>query len=181
MTKWLMAAALMLVAFPFNGVAQSKSPSQVEVSKESLIGTWKLVSYKTTNEKGEMVERYGPNPVGFLTYTTDGRMSIVVADSKRKPLSLPAPSVEERAEAFSTFIAYAGTYTVTDDKVIHHIEVTLHQAVVNTTQERSVKLEGDRLTLRGGWLVNGVMDQPNNELVWERLKPETSFRDALKK
>jgi hypothetical protein len=37
--------------------------------------------------------------------------------------------------------------------VIHHIEVAWVQNLVNTDQARSVKLEGDRLTLRGGFLV----------------------------
>jgi len=166
MTKWILAVALMLSAFASGAMAQTK---------ESLIGTWKLVSFKETNEKGEVRDAYGPNPVGFLTYTADGRVSVIMADSRRKPLSIPPPfPIEERAEAFSTFGAYAGRYTFADGEVIHHIEVAWAQNLVNTEQVRSVMLQGDRLTLRGGLAVKGVTYDAGSELVWERMKPETT-------
>jgi len=156
MTKWLLSAALILSAFPSSGMAQTK---------ESLVGTWKLVSFTTVNGKGQVEDGYGPNPIGFLTYTADGRVSVVISDSRRKPLS--GPDV-------TTFTAYAGSYAFTGDKVTHHIEVSSLQILVNTDQVRSVNIQGDRLTLRGGMLANGVMLGANNELVWERLKPNTA-------
>ena len=161
MTKWLLPAALILVAFSSSGRAQMK---------ESLVGTWKLVSATETNEKGEVKGSYGPNPIGFLTYTADGRMSVVGGDSRRKPLSLPTASTEERAGAFDTFFAYAGRYTVSGDRVIHHIEVCSVQAFVNTDQVRYVTLHGDRLSMRGGFVGGSV----TYAAVWERLKPETT-------
>jgi hypothetical protein len=149
--------------------------SAIPLTKESLVGTWELVSFKETNEKGEVRDAYGPNPVGFLTYTADDRVSVIMADSRRKPLSIPPPfPIEERAEAFSTFAAYAGTYTLTGDKVIHHIEVAWAQNLVNTEQVRSVTLQGDRLTLRGGLAVKGVTYDAGSELVWERMKPQAT-------
>jgi hypothetical protein len=141
--------------------------SAVPLTKESLVGTWKLVSFKAPNDKGELEDRFGPNPTGFLTYTADGRVSIVMADSRRKPFASWPPTEDARA-TFLTFASYAGTYTFSGDRVTHHIEVCLIQALVNTDQVRSVKLEGDRLTLQGGG-VCGV-----TELVWERLKPEST-------
>ena len=146
-------------------------------SKHALVGTWKLVSFRTTNEKGEGRDVYGPSPIGFLTYTADGRFSVTMAHTARKPFSHTPPfSNEEKAGAFDTFFAYAGSYTFNDDQAIHHIEAASYQDFVNTDQVRSVKLESDRLTLRGGFLVGGVMygANTNTELVWERLKPETA-------
>jgi hypothetical protein len=141
-------------------------------SKESLVGTWKLVSNTSTNDTGEVFS-FGPNPIGLLTYTADGRMSVVNARSDRKPPSIP-PSIEERAEAFLTCGAYAGSYTVDGDKVVHHIEVCSVQNIGDTDQVRTAKLEGDRLTLRGGFAVKGVIRAAKSELVWERLKLETT-------
>ena len=50
---------------------------------------------------------------GLLTYTADGRMMSITTKGGRKPLSVPdnvgAPA-EERAEAFATMTAYAGSY-----------------------------------------------------------------------
>ena len=160
MTKWLITATLILSAFPSTAIAQTK---------ESLVGTWKLLSFTTVNDKGQVEDGYGPNPTGFLTYTADGRMSVVMGDSRRKMTTIP-PSGEEAAAALQTFNAYAGSYTFTDGKVIHHLEVSWIQSLVNTDQVRSVKIEGDRLTLQGGILAGGVM-YGNMIIVWERLKP----------
>ena len=150
------------------------SSSAVPLTKESLVGAWKLVSLKNINDKGEGQDGYGPNPVGFLTYTADGRFSVIIADSRRKPLPVgPTASAETLSEVVSTFFAYAGSYTFTGDKVTHHIEICLIQILANTDQVRSVKLNGDRLTLRGVWRVSGATSG-SSEVVWERLKPETA-------
>jgi hypothetical protein len=62
MTSWILATALMALAFlPSSATAQSK---------DTLVGTWKLVDATDTTEKGEVIEHsYGQNPTGFLTYT----------------------------------------------------------------------------------------------------------------
>jgi hypothetical protein len=146
--------------------------SAMPLTKESLVGTWKLVSARQTNDKGEVRDVYGPNPIGFLTYTADGRMSVIMASSRRKPFSTFPPPAEEIAEAFasspSMFTAYAGSYTLDGDKVIHHVEACSVQNLVNTDQVRSVKLEGDRLTLQGRSFDRNI------ELISERLKPQTA-------
>jgi aminoglycoside phosphotransferase (APT) family kinase protein len=144
--------------------------SAMAQTKYSLVGTWKLVSFKVPNDKGELEDRFGPNPTGFLTYTADGRVSVIMANSRRKPFTSWPPPAEDATATFLTFASYAGTYAFSGDKVTHHIEVSLIQALVNTDQVRSVKLEGDRLTLRGGGLLGGGV----TELVWERLKPEST-------
>ena len=166
MAKWLLAAALTLIAFPSSAAAQSK---------KSLVGTWKLVSVKNTNDRGEVEDMYGPNPIGLLTYTADGRVSVLIADSRRKPLfSSGTPTADAKAEAFSSFNAYAGSYTFTGESVTNHIEVSSYQDSVNTDQVRSVTIQGNRLTLRGEALVGGVMY--HLEVVWERMKPGTANR-----
>jgi hypothetical protein len=150
-------------------------PSGTTLSKESLVGTWKLVSFTETNEKGEVKDFYGPNPIGFLTYTADGRISVVIADSARKPLSTGATSsIGERSAAFSTFVSYAGSYSFAAGKVIHHIEVASIQNLANTDQVRTVNLQSDRLTLRTPPLRFSGVPMAYAELVWERLKPQTT-------
>ena len=164
MTRWVFAVALIVV---------SVSPYLVGQSKDALVGTWKLVSAKDTTEKGEVRESYGRNPTGFLTYTADGRMIGIISVDGRKPLSVPdyiSAPLAERAEAFSTFVAYAGTYTFTGDKVIHHVEAAWMQNYLKTDQVRTiVKLEGNRVTLRTPPFLKGGV-QVTQELVWERMK-----------
>ena len=166
MKNWILSMLLILVTFSSRGIAQSK---------DSLVGTWKLISATNTTEKGVIADAYGENPTGFLTDTPDGRMMVIIASSGRKPLSvLPGP-LQERAEAFSTFAAYAGRYTLSGDRVIHHIEADLRQDRVNTDQVRFiVKLQDNRVTLRTplGVATNGV--RQTQELVWERMKPDAA-------
>lgn len=166
MKIWLVAlcAFAATAAFPSFGMAQSK---------DSLVGTWKLVSVTSRTDKGDLnTNAHGTHPVGLLTYTPEGRISVVIAEDGRKPLSVAdrvSAPIEERAQAYSTFHAYAGRYTFTGDKVIHHVEVASLPNEVNTDQVRFVKLQGDRLTLRTPPMLRGGVPL-TLELVWERLK-----------
>jgi lipocalin-like protein len=160
----LLTVAILSAAFPSIGIAQSKN---------DLVGTWKLLSVSYVMNNGQTnKEPYGPHPTGFITYTADDRMMATIAFDGRKPLSvndfITAPA-EERAQAFATFVAYAGRYTFTGDKVIHHVEVASLQNLVHTDQVRLVILQGDKLTLSTpSSPVGGV---PHNaELIFERIK-----------
>jgi hypothetical protein len=44
-------------------------------------------------------------------------------------------------------MAYAGRYSFSGDRVIHHVELSLFPNWVGTDQQRSVELSGDRLIL----------------------------------
>lgn len=164
MTIWRFAAWACLVAFPPCGIAQSN---------DVLVGTWRLVSVSSRTDNGNInKDAHGKHPSGFLTYTPEGRVSVVIAEDGRKNLSVAdrvSAPVEERAEAYSTFQAYAGRYTFTGDKVIHHVEVASLPNETNTEQVRFVKLEGDHLTLRTPSISRGGIPV-TLELVWERLK-----------
>lgn len=98
-------------------------------------------------------------------------MMAIISDDGRKPLSVAdrvsAPA-EERAQAYSTFMAYAGRYTFTCDKVVHHVEIASLQNWVNTDQTRFVTVRGNRLFIRNTpQLREGVT--VTLESVWERL------------
>jgi Lipocalin-like domain len=142
-------------------------------SNDKLVGTWKLVSASSTTSTGERSESpYGAQPSGFLTYTGDGRVSALISYDGRKSLSYGGGSPEEQAEAFKTFLAYAGTYRLDGDKVTHHVEVSSIQNYVDKDLVRSVKFEDDRIILRTPpTRMNGKMQ--TIELVWQRL-PATS-------
>jgi hypothetical protein len=134
---------------------------------ETLVGTWRLISFSSST--GQTL--FGLNPVGLLTYTTDGRMSVIVASDGRKPLSNPdelsAPA-EERAQAFSTFMAYSGRYSFTGRQVVHHVEIASIQSWANTDQKREVNFGHNRIVLRSTpMLSDGVVQ--TFDLVWERV------------
>lgn len=162
--RWVVVAALCVLVVPLSG---TPTPG------DELVGTWKLVSAKDTTENGEVRDAYGKNPSGFLTYTADGRMMAILAHSDRKPLSVAdsvAAPAEERAEAFATFAAYAGTYTHEGNTVVHHVEISSLQNRVHTDLTRTiVSLQRNTLILRTPPFLRGGA-KVTSELVWERWK-----------
>jgi len=149
------------------------SPTGNAQCKDSVVGTWKLVSVTAkTDKSGVNNAVLGQNPSGLLTYTEDGRMMAIISDDGRKPLSVAdriAAPAEERAQAYSTFMAYAGRYTFTCDKIVHHVEVASLQNWVNTDQTRVASLQGNRLIVRNTPQMRGGV-AVTLESVWERLK-----------
>ncbi len=164
MIRSLRCVVAMALAFTLAGSVRAQ---------DKLIGTWKLVSASSSTEIGATNKAvYGPEPTGILTFTPDGRMMTIIAMGERKSLSVPdrmTASLEERAEAFSTFIAYAGRYTLVGDKETLHIDVSSLQNWVGTDQVRFVFLHGDQLTIRTPPMPRGGVVQ-TFELVWERLR-----------
>ncbi len=138
------------------------------LANEKLVGTWKLVSASSTTSNGARDETpYGPGPLGFLTYSEDGRMTALISYGGRKLLSIGA-GMEEEAEAFKTFIAYAGRYTLSGDTVTHYVEISSIQNYVKRNLVRSIKFHDDQITLvTPSALVNGKIQTV--ELIWQRL------------
>jgi hypothetical protein len=137
---------------------------------DKLVGTWKLVSASSATSAGEPSEApYGPSPVGFLTYTADGRVTALISYDGRKPLPFGGGTQEEQAEAFKTFLAYAGRYAINGDKVTHYIEISSIQNYLSKELVRNVKFEGDRIILTTPPTpVNGKIQ--TIELIWQRLQ-----------
>jgi len=138
-----------------------------------LVGTWELVAARSTTLTGKVDPfTFGKHPSGLLTFTAKGRMSMVVSDDGRKPLSVldrvTAP-VDERATAFSTFVAYAGRYAYEGNMLVYHVEVSSIQNWVNTDLRRFVTLDGTRLSVRTTPTQKGGVHE-TIELVFERLK-----------
>ncbi len=135
---------------------------------DKLTGTWKLVSALSTTSKGERNETpYGLDPVGFLTYSPDGRVTALISHGARKRLPVAA-GTEEQAEAFNTFLAYAGRYTLTGDEVAHHVDISSIQNYVGKDLVRTVKFQGDQITLvTPPTRLNGKTQII--ELIWRRL------------
>jgi Lipocalin-like domain len=115
---------------------------------DNLAGTWTLVSASASTASGERGDGpFGPSPTGILIYTREGQMAVMVSYSGRKPL--PADpflaTIEERAEAFTTFFGYAGRYTLSGDNVIHHAEISSLQNFVGADLVRLIKFQGAAL------------------------------------
>jgi hypothetical protein len=133
---------------PINGVNPQNDISAWRCTmsgRTHLLGTWKMVSWQhevlATSQRTDVL---GPQPVGYINYGSDSRVyAIVVGKDRPRPAKLP-PTDEERVRLFSSMLAYAGTCTVDDEKVVHHIDASWNQTWTGTDQVRFYKLEGDK-------------------------------------
>jgi hypothetical protein len=166
---------ILLAAVAFGAAAaHAQATNALAAKTPSIVGTWRMTAvYSWTEKDKEHVNKqaYGAHPTGLITYTADGRMSVIEAYDDRKPLSADreAAPLEERAAAFSSMVAYAGSYTFTGDKVVHHIEVAAAPGP-NRDQVRYVTIQdADHISLRTPPIMrNGVAEI--HEMFWERVK-----------
>ncbi len=94
---------------------------------------------------GEKRDALGPNPRGFIVYTPERVMVLVLKNDRKRPLELP-PANDEKIELFDTMFAYSGNYTVELDRVIHHLDMSWNEAWSGTDQVRFCTIEGNILT-----------------------------------
>lgn len=160
--KTILAALLWLAAIA----------AYAEDSK-TIVGSWKLVSAAATTADGKPIASpMGEHPTGFLLYTDDGRMSLLITHEGRPKLSgdrLDSP-MEERARAFSTMVAYAGSYRIEGNRLTHRVEAASSQNWVGTDLPRVVTFSGNRVKLEAPLQErHGVVQR--FEQVWERIAP----------
>ena len=114
-------------------------------SRNSLVGTWQLVSSKfELTDTGESVDIYGPEPLGYLILTAEGRL-IVVETVRDRPLP---QNDADNALLFKSMLAYSGRCRVLDDnRFITNVDVAWHPAWMNTEQTRAFEIDDDLLSV----------------------------------
>src|SRR5262245_20238513 len=119
---------------------------------DRFVGTWRLVSFVGYDADGCETRTYGPKPLGCLIYDKEGRMSVQIARSDRRPFKSDPfrATPEELKDAFDGYFGYFGRYTVDEraGTVTHHIESGSYPNFAGTDQRRLFTWQGDRLVLR---------------------------------
>lgn len=142
------------------------------LASADLVGTWRLRSWVAEADDG-IEHPMGEMPEGVLVYTSDGTMITTIGRPGRSPIEgddiLAGPD-HQRIEAFTSFIAYSGTFRVLGGDVIHDVAMSLFPNWVGTRQRRHVSLSGDgrRLELSAdAFLLRGRLSV--QRLRWERV------------
>jgi hypothetical protein len=113
----------------------------------------------------------GEDALGLLIYSPDMRMSVQIGATGRPTMGTQDPLAGDavsRAEAYSTYLAYFGTYELRADAIVHRIETSLFPGWSGQEQVRPFTHDGDGLVLR-----TPPMPEPDgstvvNELAWAR-------------
>jgi hypothetical protein len=139
-----------------------------------LVGSWRLRRWTATAEDGTESLPMGDVPVGLLVYAADGSMLAGFGRGDRLPFDsddVTGGTDDERARAFSTYIAYGGTYEVDGDTVEHRVETSLFPNWVGTVQRRRWELDetGRQLTLSSPPISLGGATR-SQQLTWERAR-----------
>jgi len=126
-----------------------------------IIGTWRLVGAVARDPEGQPVPLpYGPQAVGRIVFTAEGRMMAALSDGRRE---LPAGVKRE-------YGGYTGNYTFDGKTLTTHVDASPNPTYVGTVQVRGVRFEGERMTLLPPPReIDGV--QHHRELTWERISP----------
>jgi hypothetical protein len=116
---------------------------------EDLVGTWIGRGRDYLAADGS-VSRSGPDYPAWLVYTREGLVIVI---------STPHESSGDAV------VAYAGPYEVRDGKIIHHSQVSISPAWVGKSNERTPKLDGNRLILHTEPDARGGVSR----IYWERV------------
>lgn len=128
------------------------SPNANRADHPLVEGTWKLVSSESRSEDGHVEATFGPNPVGLLVYSPDGRMSVHLMRRDRSNFQSDDSShgtPDELKAAFDSYLSYFGTYEIdtANGVVSHRIEGCSFPNWTGTLQRRHFVLDGNRLSL----------------------------------
>jgi hypothetical protein len=148
--------------------------STISLARENpVLGTWKLKSFvRELTATGERIHQFGEHPSGYLSYSADGRMyTIITSDNRIRPRD-ENPADEERVKLHRTMIAYAGTYTLENDKVTHHVDVSWNEVRTGGDEVRFYKLEGNILTITTAPNKNLDGREGRGVVVWEKVKAQ---------
>lgn len=116
-----LAAALMLV--PGGAFAQQQQPRPAQAQpqpprplKEQLVGAWALLLLDGIKTDGTQVPLYGPNPLGSLLFTSNGRVSTQLMRTVNlapfKSNNRDTGTADENKAVVQGTLSFFGTYTV---------------------------------------------------------------------
>ena len=145
--RWALAA---LASGAAAAAAQAPAPPGVDV--ERFLGSWELVEWVATNQRGETTHPYGEDAQGQITYTADGRMSAHLM----RPPEDPSDEPPQHLAYWGRFSVQAAAGTVT-----HHVIGADAANWIGSDQVRQFRFEGqDGLILSLG----------QQNLTWRRAR-----------
>jgi hypothetical protein len=150
MTKMLLATIIAVT------VAVGPSHAQQAITRDQLIGSWKVLSLKATIEDN-VTYPLGQQVAGYVTITPT-RCWLLFVDASRKAPAAPTLTEAEAIVMMKTQVAWTGKYT-TDDQSAEGIKLTAHvdaassQAIFDTDRIYFIRVDGNKMMVKGNVIV----------------------------
>ncbi len=145
-------------------IDEAEEVEESEVHREAIIGTWKLISSRFSDEEDKVSYPLGQELQGILIYFDDGRMSVQ---------NMPADgalfqAVDGSVVALETYGAYNGIFELqSSERIVHHIENSMFPDWAGRTQEREIAIDNNRLILTSpSMMVDGGVQIAR--MIWKR-------------
>lgn len=127
-----------------------------------IVGIWRLVESRARDDAGALLPPpYGPQPIGLITFTPQGRMMAVLSDGR---VDVPAEDLPRE------YNSYCGAYRFDGETLVTRVDGATKLERVGGDQVRRVRFEGNRAVFsppprpsRDG------RRRQHRELVWERV------------
>ena len=137
---------VLISAFAFCLLASSAFATETR----DLVGNWRLATAtRLLVDTNEVIDAYGgPRPTGWLNYSPDGRMMVVVAfEGRKRPEANDKMTDEDRVGLHKSFYAYTGTYAFDGQKITHKIDVSWNEVWTGTSQVRNIDHKDENLVI----------------------------------
>ena len=139
----------------------------MEIKK--FIGTWKLLKWSATGTEGMVHFPFGEDALGFITYTDQYQMNVMLMKADRNHLDKNILSKSNKSldiiDAYHSYISYGGQFEVIPEEnlIIHRITMSSYPNWTNKNEKRKYEFYNNQLILETSF------DQMNHQLVWERI------------
>jgi hypothetical protein len=168
----------MCILAPICGAAPADCGGTAHVTRQQLIGAWRLMSIEYSDSSGQIADPfYQANSMGLIVYDSTGWMSVHISAPRRRTFEVPASrsastiaqDAQLKAAAFDTYYAYFGTWSLdaASSVVTHHVESSLIPAETGLHYAQKAAIEGNRLIFTV--CTNRRGEQSVRRKIWERL------------
>jgi hypothetical protein len=151
-------------------VAEAPAPEVIQPTvindRNSLNGTWQLVSFEQMETDGNVSYPYGDMPIGRLIFDAAGRMFVTVMKPGRfasvnSTAAITTATVDDLRQIADGFMSYYGDFQVEDSTktILTKVVAATIPAWAGSEQKRTYELMGDTLALI----------TPATKLTWKKL------------
>jgi hypothetical protein len=135
-------------------------PAECADDQPPIVGTWQLTSFSREFIDTNEVIRLDDRVTGYLQYSPGGYMVGVLARTDLRQPATSSSTDAERADVYKGIIAaYASTYRIDGNRVIHHVLTAWQPDWIGSDQIRYFEISDKTLTIRTAPIKVNTLDR----------------------